>query len=137
MNKTKSTGFTLIELMIVVAIIGIIAAIAYPSYMDQVTKAKRSDGQSKLLDAMARQERYYSENNTYTVTMTDLGYAANPVPSDEGHYNIAGAACGGGITQCVVLTATPTFTDALCGNLTYNSTNTKTESGSGTTDNCW
>ena len=50
MSRKKSTGFTLIELMIVVAIIGIIAAIAYPSYQDQVRKAKRSDGTSKIMD---------------------------------------------------------------------------------------
>lgn len=127
MQIKKSAGFTLVELMIVVAIIGIIAAIAYPSYQDQVRKAKRSDGQSKVMDAMARQERFYSENNTYTVTMTDLGYAADPADSDEGHYKIDGVACTGKtIAQCVILTATAQGGQATDGNLTLDSTNAKT-----------
>lgn len=138
MQIKKSTGFTLVELMIVVAIIGIIAAVAYPGYQEQVRKGKRSDGQSKLLDAMARQERFYTENNSYTEDMAELYGAGNdPVASDDGHYNIDGAACGGGIAQCVTLTATPTFTDTLCGNLSYDSTNTKAEGGTGTTNDCW
>ena len=139
MNIKKNAGFTLVELMIVVAIIGIIAAFAYPAYQDQVRKAKRTDGQSKLLDAMARQERWYTENNTYTTDMADLYGAGNdPVASDDGNYNIDGAACASKtIAQCVTLTATPTFTDTLCGNLTYDSTNDKGESGTGTVDNCW
>jgi len=126
MRRKKSTGFTLIELMIVVAIIGIIAAIAYPSYQDQVRKSKRTDGHSKIMDAMARQERYFSENNTYTDDMTDLGYAADPVDSDDGHYKIDGAACGAGIAQCVKLTATAQGGQATDGDLTLDSTNVKT-----------
>ena len=126
MEIKKSAGFTLIELMIVVAIIGIIAAFAYPNYQDQVTKSKRTDGHSKIMDAMARQERYFSENNTYTNDMTDLGYAADPVDSDDGHYKIGGAACGGGIDQCVKLTATAQGGQASDGDLTLDSTNAKT-----------
>jgi len=66
MNKTKSAGFTLIELMIVVAIIGIIAALAYPSYQDQIKKARRADAQGVLMSFANTMERYYTENNTYT-----------------------------------------------------------------------
>ena len=127
MQIKKSAGFTLIELMIVVAIIGIIAAIAYPSYQDQVRKSKRTDGHSKIMDAMARQERYYSENNTYTDDMTDLGYDADPVDSDEGHYKIDGAACAGKtIAQCVILTADAQGGQETDGDLTLDSTNAKT-----------
>lgn len=126
MSKTKSAGFTLLELMIVVAIVGIIAAVAYPSYQDQVRKSKRADGHSKILDAMARQERFFSENNTYTDDMTDLGYANDPVDSDNGHYTIDGAACGGGIAQCVNLTADAQGGQEVDGDLTLDSTNVKT-----------
>lgn len=58
-------GFTLIELMIVVAIVGIIAAIAYPSYTEHVRKTKRSDGQGALMGLAAAMERHYASNNSY------------------------------------------------------------------------
>lgn len=58
-------GFTLIELMIVVAIVGIMAAIAYPSYTEHVRKTKRSDGQGALMGLAAAMERHYASNNSY------------------------------------------------------------------------
>ncbi|SFN45233.1 type IV pilin protein [Marinobacter pelagius] len=66
MNPGKEQrGFTLIELMIVVAIIGIIAAIAYPSYTDYVEKTRRSDAQGALMGLAAAMERHYATNNSY------------------------------------------------------------------------
>ncbi len=127
MSKTKLAGFSLVELMIVVAIIGIIVAIAYPSYQDQVRKSKRTDGHSTILDVMARQERYFSENNTYTTNMKKLGYTADPVVSDNGHYKVDGVACAGNtIAQCVKLTADAQGEQASDGDLTLDSTNAKT-----------
>ena len=127
MKTNKSAGFTLIELMITVVIIGIIVAVAMPSYLEQMLKAKRSDGHSKIMDTMARQERFFTENNSYTLDMTALGYAADPVDSDEGHYKVDGAACAGStIAQCVILTATAQGAQADDGNLTINSRNEKT-----------
>lgn len=61
----RSKGFTLIELMIVVAIIGILAAIAYPSYQDHVRKTRRSDAQGALMGLANAMERHYTANNTY------------------------------------------------------------------------
>ncbi|MQK16898.1 prepilin-type N-terminal cleavage/methylation domain-containing protein, partial [Escherichia coli] len=61
--KTKAQrGFTLIELMVAVAIISILAAIAYPSYREYVNRGNRSEGQALLSDAAAAQERYYAQN---------------------------------------------------------------------------
>lgn len=68
--KRKTNGFTLIELMIVVVIIGILAAIAYPSYSQWVTETRRSDAQAALMDLAAKLERYFSQCNSYTTTLT-------------------------------------------------------------------
>src|SRR3990167_9475228 len=62
----QQRGFTLIELMIVIAIIGILAAIAYPSYQEYQLKSGRSDGHAKLMQVMQAQERFYSQNQSYT-----------------------------------------------------------------------
>lgn len=82
--KQKQQGFTLIEIMIVVAIIGIISAIAYPSYMAQVQKSKRSDAQIALQQLAQRQESYFSRTYSYALTLTQLGYTTTDSP--EGMY---------------------------------------------------
>jgi len=76
-------GFSLIELMITVAIVALLAAIALPSYTNSVRKAKRMDAKIALLDMASRQERFFSTNNTYTSSAANLGYTTLPasVPS--------------------------------------------------------
>lgn len=140
---TRGRGFTLIEVLIVIAIIGLLTAIAFPMYEDQVTRARRSDGQSLLLDISARMERFYFDNTAYTTDLRALGFTlANTVPSTEGHYTatVAGATGPCPIANCFTVTATPAGAhapDAYCGNLTLNSMGQKTESGSGPVDRCW
>ncbi len=72
-------GVTLMELMIVVVVIGILTAIAYPSYRQYAAKAKRNEAKSALLQIATLQERYYLQNATYTTDMTKLGF---PVPDN-------------------------------------------------------
>jgi type IV pilus assembly protein PilE len=121
-NRTKIYGFTLIELLIVMAIIGIILSVAYPSYQNSMTKTRRSDGQAALLEAMNAEERYFTENNTYSTTLADVNASST---SEKGHYTISAAACGGGIDQCVILTATPQGVQSSDGALTLNSLGVK------------
>lgn len=107
MNKSLNAGFTLIELMIVVVIVGILAMVAVPSYNNSVTKARCSDGQAALLDIMAKQERFFTENNLYTTNMGAGGLNLSNTSSQEGYYTIAAANDCGGLANCVTLTATP------------------------------
>lgn len=118
MTNYRQSGFTLIELIITIAVIGILVMVAVPSYNDSTTKARRSDGQAALMDIMVRQERFFTENNTYTTDLAELPASGT---SPEGHYTITAAACGAGIGSCVILTAAPGTAQAGDGNLTLDS----------------
>ena len=65
LSHKRITGFTLVELMIVVAIVGILAAIAYPSYIESVRKGKRTEGRAALTSLLQQQERFFTQNNRY------------------------------------------------------------------------
>ena len=109
-NFLNQKGITLIELLIALAIIGILAAIAYPSYRDHVRKAQRTDGQAMVTKVMQAQERFFTEQLTYTVDLKQLGFSTEGnVESEEGYYNISASQCAGGepINNCVLITGTP------------------------------
>ena len=105
--NNKQRGMSLLELMIVMAIIGILGAIVYPSYMATVVKTRKSDGISMIHKVMQAQERFFVNNLTYTLNLqSDLGFAVNAnLPSEEGAYLISATACGDGIAECVNITA--------------------------------
>ena len=85
-GRVAARGFTLIELMVVVAIVAILAAIALPSYDRYVKKARRTDAKQALLDFAARQEKFYSTNNRYAANATQLGYTnATTIPVGSGN----------------------------------------------------
>ncbi|AUM11959.1 type IV pilin protein [Ketobacter alkanivorans] len=137
-------GFSLVELMIVIAIIGIIAAIAYPSYVDSVQKSRRADGRAALQEAAARQERFYTEANTYTGDLTRLVTNADGSSSPEGYYDISVAlSCDrtvGGTTyySCFALTATAQglqSDDSECVTITLNHAGVKGSTPAGGV--CW
>jgi type IV pilus assembly protein PilE len=137
--KHHQTGLTLIELLITVAIIAILSSIGYPVYNNYVTKARRAEGKSTIMQVMQAQQRNYTANSTYVTDLTALGYAtATDLPSESDHYLITAGTCSGtAITSCVRLTAVPQHSDDECGSLIYDSTGAKDISGTSTIDKCW
>jgi type IV pilus assembly protein PilE len=126
----RMRGVTLMELMVVVTIIGILAAVAYPAYIEQARRGRRAAGVAMLQYVLQQSERYYSENNTYTTALTDLGYPAGAVYSEHSTHTI-GLAVGpsGDIRSSVTITATPVAADAKCDVLSLSSDNSRSASG--------
>lgn len=97
-------GFTLIELLIVITLIGILSAIAYPSYQNSLMKGRRGSAQAFLMDVMQREQQYLLDNRSYTDSLTTLGLS---VPADvSGDYNVT-LVIAAGPPPTVTATATP------------------------------
>lgn len=122
--KKIASGFTLIEMLIVVVIVGIVMAVAIPAYQTHTLKANRADAYAALDEIMKAQERFAYENGTYTTDLTALGYTATQ-PSGRGLYNITAAACAGStIARCVILQAAAQGTQVEDKNNTAGTANT-------------
>lgn len=103
--RKKMQGITLMELMIVVVIIGIITAIAFPNYSAFVARAKRNEARAALLQIATNQEKFYLQNNTFTTNLISLGLPTSPVfTTDSGTYNVTVSAA-----NTADFTATATF----------------------------
>jgi type IV pilus assembly protein PilE len=142
-NRRRAAGFTLIEVIIVVVIVGILMAVALPGYQDSLRKGRRADAKAALMDAANRQERFMLDRSTYTADMRNLGFAADPMVSEEGHYTIDvdpnDPACP--INTCYVLTATPIAggaqeDDTYCTSFSVTSGGAKNATGSLGSE-CW
>lgn len=132
----RTRGFTLIELMVVVAVVAILASIALPSYQDSVRKGRRGQAKSDLVELAQRAERWRTVNNTY-VGFVVTGVDAQSPREGTAHYTVA---IGNQAANTFTLTATPQggqTNDARCMTLTINQAGAKTESGSGTLQDCW
>ena len=86
--RRNMRGITLIELMIVVVVVSILAAVAFPNYQEFSARAKRNEAKAALLQIATNQERFYLNNNTFTQDMTALGFSADPFTTDTGSYVI-------------------------------------------------
>lgn len=133
----QERGFTLLELMIVVVIIAILAAIAIPSYGRYAIRAHRVDGQELLLRIANAQERFYATNNHYG-SLTDLQYT-DPALSEKSYYSVSMVPAAASTTQTFTATAAPINGQSKddCADLTIKNTGVKAATGSTTNGSCW
>lgn len=117
----SSLGFSLIELLIAVAIVGILAAVAYPSYTSFVTSSNRTEGQRELLRLANLQEETFIDRRSYTTDMTALGMVADPHITEFSNYSIDATIANGGTTFLLTATAQGAqASDTGCTVLTVN-----------------
>lgn len=150
----KQTGFTLIEIMIVVCIIGILAAIAYPSYTSSIQKSRRADAQGALMSFAGAMERHFTVANNYCDVGTDVAVEScgddgtpdtgaptifstkSPVDSDEAYYDLT---ISNVTANSFELSATPVnqqINDP-CGTLILTNTGVRSSSLAPTNTDCW
>ena len=146
-SGNKQNGVTLLELMIVVVIVGIIAAIAYPSYTQFIAKSKRAAGTSVLLQIADRQQQFFMDNKQFATKFSSLGYASDAMMVNEDGTIVTASdprrtykiALSGASATAFTVEAIPQLVqaskDADCGTMTLTNAGAKGHSGSG--DNCW
>lgn len=144
LRARPARGFTLIELMITVAIVAILAAIAYPSYLDSVLKGRRAEGRTAVLNLLQQQERYYTQTGSYLAfekgrqgangtRFPDVDDAQIPFKTWSGEtvgssaYLLQATACtdNPNLNECIVIGAVPEKTDPAAGTLTVSSSGKK------------
>ena len=144
---SRQHGITLLELLIVVAIIAIVSAFAYPSYTQHVVNTKRAVATATLLQVAERQQQFFIDNKQFTDDLTNLGFAANPlVVADDGQDTVAGdsdavysVALSNVTATTYTITAAPlngqASRDTDCASLTLDQSGARGNSGGGS--NCW
>jgi type IV pilus assembly protein PilE len=111
-------------MMVIVAIIGILAAIAYPNYAEFVARGRRAEAKTAMLGAMQSLERHYGQFNTYADPADNSrAWQGFPAQSESQLYALSAVSCGTvALNECVQVNAAPRIADATCGTLVLRST---------------
>ena len=138
MDKKRNFGFTLTELMIVVVIIGVLAAIALPAYRSYVIRAHRADAKNALLAVQLAEEKWRANHTSYTALMTNLGYSGDSnQDSPNKYYQVTVTNAS---TATYTITAAPQGSqtaDTECGSFILDQSNNQTINGTGSAADCW
>jgi len=134
-NHPRQRGVTLIELMIVVAVIAALGVIAIPSYRDYASRAQRSEATAGLLRLAANQERFYLQNNTYSADPVALGFTAGRTETGLYAITVVGDALNYTATAVPVV-GMGQAADADCQSFSINSAGVRT-SAPNPVDECW
>ena len=148
-RRRAQRGFTLIELMITVAIIGILLRIAYPAYNNAVVKSRRSEAKTALLDLAQREERFLATSNQYSTSAPELGFASTMTITASAPMTVSVGTASNYTIE--VVTSGPTFftatarptgpqktKDLQCQNFVLDSTGVQSISGgTSTASDCW
>ncbi len=139
--RNKMRGVTLIELMVVVAIVALLATVALPSYRQFLLRSHRVEAKAALLNLAAAQEKFYLQNNTYTTELADappdgLGLGAT---TENGYYTIAISAADADSFTATATAAGGQADDTHCANFTIDETGLKTakDSSDAAVTDCW
>jgi type IV pilus assembly protein PilE len=128
--RAAQRGFTIVELMITVVVVAILTSIGYAAYGEQISKSRRAAARALVLDVMQHEERFFTENNTYTTDLTAMGYGATLYTDRNTHSIGLAAGATGAIATSVAVTATAVTADAKCTALTLTSANAQSGTGS-------
>lgn len=135
MKRKFMRGVTLMELMVVLVIVSILAAVAYPNYRQYLARAKRNEAKAALLQIATLQERFYLQNNTYTADLTNLGFgAAANVLSDSEAYRINVTSADANTFTAVAAYQNADNESGKCATFTIDGTGRK---GSTPYNDCW
>jgi type IV pilus assembly protein PilE len=142
--RRAESGFSLIELMAAVAIVGILSAIAMSSYQAQTTKSRRTVARSTLLDIAGREEKLFSVTNAYTAVPATLGYVSFPFTVNGGYYTVTVQVPDPNqvptIPTTYIVTATAAGAqsgDTQCTTLSVNNLGAQSSTGSALATTCW
>jgi len=141
-DQASQQGFSLIELMITVAIVAILATVAMANYSSQIQKSRRTDARSAVMDLAGREEKLFSTVNAYSGAPSDLGYgpvgAVFPIVVGSGYYQVTVSVPNPPISYLITATAIGSqANDSMCSTLSIDQLGSQTSTGTETASTCW